>query len=145
MTERDIATAQLGKPVLVEDSLADRIGQLNEEINFDYAVIERFSRETLKLSLLPFNLGKVLASPKSEGDLELQAGDVITVFSHKDIQVPTAMRQVFVRIEGEVKSPGIYPVGPGDNLQTIVQKAGGSTSDAYLFATSLYREEVGCA
>ena len=142
MTERDIATAQLGKPVLVEDSLADRIGQLNEEINLDYAVIERFSRETLKLSLLPFNLGKVLASPKSEGDLELQAGDVITVFSHKDIQVPTAMRQVFVRIEGEVKSPGIYPVGPGDNLQTIVQKAGGSTPDAYLFATSLYREEV---
>ncbi len=142
MTERDIATAQLGKPVLVEDSLADRIGQLNEEINLEYAVIERFSRETLKLSLLPFNLGKVLASPKSEGDLELQAGDVITVFSHKDIQVPTAMRQVFVRIEGEVKSPGIYPVGPGDNLQTILQKAGGSTSDAYLFATSLYREEV---
>jgi protein involved in polysaccharide export with SLBB domain len=142
MTERDIATAQLGKPVLAEDSLADRIGQLNEEINLDYAVIERFSRETLKLSLLPFNLGKVFASPKSEGDLELQAGDVITVFSHKDIQVPTAMRQVFVRIEGEVKSPGIYPVGTGDNLQTILQKAGGSTSDAYLFATSLYREDV---
>jgi protein involved in polysaccharide export with SLBB domain len=142
MTERDIATAQLGKPVLAEGSLADRIGQFNEEINLDYAVIERFSRETLKLSLLPFNLGKVLASPKSEGDLELQAGDVITVFSHKDIQVPTALRQVFVRIEGEVKSPGIYMVGPSDNLQTIIQKAGGSTSDAYLFATSLYREEV---
>jgi protein involved in polysaccharide export with SLBB domain len=142
MTERDIATAQLGKPVVEEDSLADRIGKLNEEINLDYAVIERFSRETLKLSLLPFNLGIVLARPKSEGDIELQPGDVITVFSHKDIQVPTALRQVFVRIEGEVKSPGIYPVGPGDNLQTIVQKAGGSTSDAYLFATSLYREEV---
>ncbi len=142
MTERDIATAQLGKPVLAEDSLADLIGQLNEEVNLDYAVIERFSRETLKLSLLPFNLGKVLARPKSEVDLELQAGDVITVFSHKDIQVPSALRQVFVRIDGEVKSPGIYPVGPGDNLQTIVQKAGGSTSEAYLFATSLYREEV---
>jgi protein involved in polysaccharide export with SLBB domain len=142
MTERDITTAQLGKPVLAEDSLADRIGQFNEGVNLDYAVIERFSRETLKLSLLSFNLGKILASPKSEADLELQAGDVITVFSHKDIQVPTALRQVFVRIEGEVKSPGIYPVGPGDNLQTIVQKAGGSTSDAYLFATSLYREEV---
>ena len=142
MTERDITTAQLGKPVLAEDSLADRIGQFNEEVNLDYAVIERFSRETLKLSLLPFNLGKILASPKSEGDLELQSGDVITVFSHKDIQVPTALRQLFVRIEGEVKSPGIYPVGPGDNLQTMVQKAGGSTSDAYLFATSLYREEV---
>jgi protein involved in polysaccharide export with SLBB domain len=122
--------------------LADRIGQFNEGVNLDYAVIERFSRETLKLSLLSFNLGKILASPKSEGDLELQAGDVITVFSHKDIQVPTSLRQVFIRIEGEVKSPGIYPVGPGDNLQTIVQKAGGSTSDAYLFATSLYREEV---
>jgi len=142
VTERDIATAKLGKPTLAEDSLADRIGQTKEEINLDYAVIERFSRDSLKLSLLPFNLGKILDSPKSEVDLELQAGDVITVFSHKDIQVPTALRQVFVRIEGEVKSPGIYSVGPGDNLQTIVQKAGGSTSDAYLFATSLYREEV---
>jgi protein involved in polysaccharide export with SLBB domain len=142
LTDRDVAIAQLGKPAISEESLAERVGQLSEQVNLDYAVVERFSRETLQYTLLPFNLGKVLTSPRSQDDLVLEAGDVITVFSNKDIQVPTALRQVFVRIEGEVKSPGIYPVGPGDNLQTMVQKAGGSTSDAYLFATSLYREEV---
>jgi protein involved in polysaccharide export with SLBB domain len=141
-TEREISIALLGRPALPEENLADKVGNVNEAINLDYAVIERYSRETLKVALLPFNLGKSLANPKGQDDLVLEPGDVITVFSHKDIQIPTARRQVFVRIEGEVNSPGIYTVGPSDNLQTLIDKAGGTTSEAYLFAMSLFREEV---
>jgi protein involved in polysaccharide export with SLBB domain len=141
-TEREIAIALLGRPALPEENLADKIGNVNEAVNLDYAVIERYSRETLKVSLLPFNLGKSLANPKGQDDLVLEPGDVITVFSHKDIQIPTAHRQAFVRIEGEVNSPGIYSVGPSDNLQTLIEKAGGTTAEAYLFAMSLFREDV---
>jgi protein involved in polysaccharide export with SLBB domain len=141
-TEREISIALLGRPALPEENLADKVGNVNEAINLDYAVIERYSRETLKVALLPFNLGKSLANPKGQDDLVLEPGDVITVFSHKDIQIPTARRQVFVRIEGEVNSPGIYTVGPSDNLQTLIDKAGGTTSEAYLFAMSLFREDV---
>lgn len=142
LTDRDVAVAQLGKPVLVEESLADRVGQSSEQINLDYAVVERFSRETLQVSLLPFNLGKMLQSPRGLDDLVLEAGDVITVFSSKEIQIPTSRQKAFVKIEGEVNRPGIYPVGPGDTLKSLIEKAGGTTSEAYLFATGLFREEV---
>ncbi len=141
-TEREIAIALLGRPVLPEESLADKVGNANEVVNLEYAVIERYSREDLKVSLLPFNLGKSLANPKGQDDLELEPGDVITVFSHKDIQIPTVRRQGFVRIEGEVNSPGIYTLGPNDNLQTLIDKAGGTTAEAYIFAMSLFREDV---
>jgi protein involved in polysaccharide export with SLBB domain len=141
-TEREVAIALLGRPTLPEENLSDKVGNVHEAVNMDYAVIERYSRETLKIALLPFNLGKSLANPKGHDDLALEPGDVITVFSHKDIQIPTARRQAFVRIEGEVNNPGIYTVGPNDNLQTLIEKAGGTTPDAYLFAMSLFREDV---
>ena len=142
LTDRDVAIAQLGKPNISEEGLAERVGQLFEQVNLDYAVVERFSRETLQYTLLPFNLGRVLATPKSQDDLLLEAGDVITVFSNKDIQIPTSRYKSFVRIEGEVNKPGVYPVESGDNLRTMIQKAGGTTAEAYLFATGLFREEV---
>jgi hypothetical protein len=137
-----VAIAQLGKPTISEESLTERVGQLSEQVNLDYAVVERFSRETLQYTLLPFNLGKVLTSPRSQDDLVLEAGDVITVFSNKDIQIPTSKYKAFVRVEGEVNKPGVYPVEAGDNLRTMIQKAGGTTAEAYLFATGLFREEV---
>lgn len=142
LTDRAVAVAQLGKPVISEESLVERIGGLLEPANLDYAVIERIGRDKLQVSVIPFNLGRMLANPKGADDPVLQAGDVITVFSAKDIRVPVSRRQVFVQVEGEVNNPGVYPVEPGDNLQTLLQKAGGTTSDAYLFATALYREDV---
>jgi hypothetical protein len=142
LTDRDVAIAQLGKPIISEERLIERVGQLSEQVNLDYAVVERFSRETLQYTLLPFNLGWVLAAPKSQDDLVLEAGDVITVFSNKDIQIPTSRYKAFVRVEGEVNKPGVYPVEAGDNLRTMIQKAGGTTAEAYLFATGLFREEV---
>jgi protein involved in polysaccharide export with SLBB domain len=141
-TDREISIAQLGKPVLSDESLADRIGKLNEEINLDYAVIERYSRDTLEVTLLPFHLGRVLANPKGKDDIVLQPGDVITVFTYKDIQVPISRRHIFVRIEGEVNSPGVYQLGSNKNLQQLIQMAGGTTAEAFPFATSLFREEV---
>jgi protein involved in polysaccharide export with SLBB domain len=47
-----------------------------------------------------------------------------------------------VRVEGEVKVPGVYQMTAGDTLQTLLAKSGGPTSNAYLFGTAFYREEV---
>jgi protein involved in polysaccharide export with SLBB domain len=129
-------------PFMSEETVVDKIGSLIEEVNLDYAVIERVSRSDLKVTVIPFNLGKVLANPKDADNLELQAGDVITVFSVKDLRVPISRRQVFVRIEGEVNRPGVYQVSPGEGLTQLIQKAGGLTADAYLFGAGFYREEV---
>ncbi len=127
---------------ITEETLVDKIGDLLEEVNLEYAVIERINRSDLKVSVLPFNLGRVLANPKDAENFELQPGDVITVFSVKDFRVPISRRQVLVRIEGEVNRPGVYQVSTGEGLTQLIQKAGGLTSDAYLFGAGLYREEV---
>jgi protein involved in polysaccharide export with SLBB domain len=141
-TEREIAIAQLGRPEIILEKSIDTVGVLSEQINLDYAVVERFSREDFQVTLLPFNLGKMLQSPNGPDDLNLESGDIITVFSSKDIQIPSSRQKAFVRIEGEVNKPGIYPVSPRDTLKSLIDKAGGTTPEAYLFATGLFREEV---
>ena len=142
MTDKDISSALLGRPQINQETLVERIGHLIDEVNLDYAVIERFSREELKVNIITFNLGKVIANPKSLEDLLLEPGDVITVFFAKDLKLPNAKKQIFVRIEGEVTRPGIYQVNAGDDLQSIIQRAGGLTADAYVFALSFFRDEV---
>ena len=123
-------------------TLADRVGQLMDQINFDYAVIERISRRDLTVSLLPFNLGLAIDNPSSPDNLALEPGDVITVFSQNDIRVPISKKRIFVKVEGEVKNPGIYQATPGETVSTILERAGGLTSDAYLFGASFFRDEV---
>jgi protein involved in polysaccharide export with SLBB domain len=122
--------------------IASRIGSLIDEINWDYAVIERVNRSDLSVQLIPFNLGNVFSNPAGADNLQLQAGDTVTIFSQNDVAVPMSKRQVFVRIEGEVKVPGVYQMTASDTLQTLIAKAGGPTSNAYLFGTAFYREEV---
>lgn len=124
------------------DGIASRIGGLIDEINWDYAVVERINRADLTVSLIPFNLGKVFSDPSSTDNVQLQSGDTVTIFSQKDVAVPMDKRRVFVRIEGEVKVPGVYQMNAGDTLQSLLARAGGTTPDAYLLGTAFYREQV---
>jgi protein involved in polysaccharide export with SLBB domain len=127
---------------LVIESLSDSIGNLYDEINWDYAVIERLNRKDLSVSLVSFNLAKALADEKSADNQLLLAGDIVTVFSVNDVRIPQAKRRVMVRVEGEVAQPGIYHVTPGETLQDVLSRAGGVTQDAYLYGSALYRDEV---
>lgn len=124
------------------NAIAARIGGLIDAVNWDYAVVERVNRTDLSVQLIPFNLGNVFANPNGPDNLSLQPGDTVTIFSQDDVAVPMDKRQVFVRIEGEVNVPGVYQMTAGDTLQTLIAKAGGPTSSAYMFGTAFYREEV---
>jgi protein involved in polysaccharide export with SLBB domain len=123
-------------------ALADQVGEALEEVNLDYATIERFNRKDLSSELVAFNLGKVLTNPQDAENIQLQPGDVVTVFSSDDIRIPQAKRRVIVRLEGEVQRPGIYQVAPNESLASLLLKAGGLTPNAYLFGSAFYREEV---
>lgn len=125
-----------------ERTLAARIGGLIDEINWDYAVVERINRADLSVSLIPFNLGNVFANPQGADNIQLQPGDTVTVFSHEDVAVPMDKRRVFVRVEGEVQVPGVYQMSAGETLQSLLARAGGPTGNAYLFGTAFYREQV---
>jgi protein involved in polysaccharide export with SLBB domain len=118
------------------------VRQIEPDIDWSYAVIERQSKVDLTTSLLPFNLGRLVMQEDASQNLELEPGDMVTIFSTADIHVPQSQQSKFVRLEGEFVSAGIYSVQPGETLRQLVQRAGGITSDAYLFGSEFTREST---
>ncbi|MBI5068806.1 MAG: SLBB domain-containing protein [Deltaproteobacteria bacterium] len=118
------------------------VENLLDEVNWEYAVVERLDRDQLEPQLLPFNLRKAVVDRDPAHDLPLQPGDIVTIFSQKDVLAPSDKRTYFVRIEGEVNSPGIYQVRPGETLRRLVERAGGLARNAYLFGAEFTREST---
>lgn len=112
------------------------------EINWEYAVIERTDQTTLATRTLAFNLGKLVLSHDETQNLDLLPGDVVTIFSKADFSVPRAQQRAQVRVEGEVAMAGIYTVQPGETLRQVLNRAGGLTSDAYIYGAQLTREST---
>jgi len=125
-----------------EKRLRTEIKRNQNEINWDYALVERLERESLSTRLLPFSLGKAVGGKDAEDNLLLQPGDVVTIFAADDIQVPSGKRSVYVRLEGEFNHAGVYKALPGETLRQLVVRVGGLTSQAYLFAGELTREST---
>jgi protein involved in polysaccharide export with SLBB domain len=118
------------------------VGPVAPEIDWDYAVVERLDQATLKTTLLPFDLGKLVLQHDASQDLALEPGDVVSIFSQGDIRVPIAQQTKFVRLDGEFVHAGVYTVQPGETLRDLVQRAGGLTSAAYLFGSEFTREST---
>lgn len=114
---------------------------LFDEINWDYAVIERLKRDDLSTQLITFNLRAALAGDGGH-NVELQPGDVVTVFSQKDMRVPVAKQIRLVTVEGEVGAPGVYQLLPGETLRQLLGRAGGFTPQAYVYGIEFSREET---
>ena len=112
------------------------------EIDWSYAVIERMDPQTLKTTLIPFDLGKLVLQHDTSQDLELQAGDLVTVFSQADIHVPIDEQTTLVRLEGEFVHAGTYSAHPGETLRDLVERAGGLTANAYLYGSVFTRESA---
>lgn len=112
------------------------------EIDWSYAVIDRTDPSTLKTSLIPFNLGKLVMEHDPSQDLTLEPGDVVTVFSQADIRVPVSQQTKFVRLEGEFANSGIYSVRPGETLRELIVRAGGLSPGAYLYGSEFTREST---
>lgn len=112
------------------------------DIDWDYAVVERVDPDTLKTTLIPFDLGKLVLQHNSSDDLELRSGDVVTIMSQDDIRVPTEQQTKLVTLEGEFVHSGTYSVKPGETLRDLVERAGGITSKAYLYGSEFTRVSV---
>lgn len=110
-----------------------------DQINWNYAVIERINPKSLRPSLIPFDLGKLVLDHDKSQDLELQPGDVVTIFSQSDIRVPLDQQVKYVELEGEFVHPGYYSVKPGETLRDVVRNAGGLTPRAYLYGSTFTR------
>jgi protein involved in polysaccharide export with SLBB domain len=125
-----------------ESELRTDVKLIAPEINWDYASILRLDPVDLSTTLIPFSLGKAVLDRDEASNVELRAGDVVTIFSQHDLSVSQARQTMFVRVEGEVRAPGIYKVDKGETLRTVLERAGGLTDNAYLFGTQLTRESA---
>ena len=115
---------------------------LFDELNWDYAVIERLSDKDLSTQVIPFNLGKAVLQGDADNNIELKAGDVVTIYSQKDIRVPVAKQTRLVSVEGEVGAPGVYQLLPGETLAQLITRAGGFSPQAYVYGLEFSREET---
>lgn len=141
-SEMDAMEISKQKEVDAEDlKLRQKLTNRVPEINWDYATVERLDRKDLTTKLIPFNLGKALMGD-AEQNIALQAGDIVTLFSKDDIQVPSAKKNNYVILEGEVASPGVYQLLPGEKLRQLVERVGGLTPEAYLYGAEFSREST---
>ena len=120
----------------------DRVRGFSEQINWEYAVIQRLNKAELKTELIPFNLAKAVIDKDPAHNLQLQPDDVVTIMSSADLRLPVAKQTRLVRIEGEVASPGVYQAQPGESLSQLIRRAGGLTPQAYLYGIEFTRESV---
>jgi protein involved in polysaccharide export with SLBB domain len=132
----DSLTDPLGQS---RSGMIDAVGRSSSELNWEYAVIERLDERDLSTRLIPFRLADAIDNPASPDNQPLKAGDIVTIFSRADIELPMDKRASFVRVGGEVNAPGVYRANPGETLRDIVRQAGGLTTHSYLYASRFTR------
>ena len=128
-------------PNTVRD-IAEDVRRYAPEINWDYAVIQRVNPIDLTSKLLWMSPRKAILEHDEASNLELEPGDIVTIFSQRDITVPQTERSQYVIIEGEVVRPGVYKLESNETLHSVLQRAGGLTPDAYVYGSQFTRESA---
>ena len=75
-------------------------------------------------------------------DRSLENGDLLRAFNASALLRPIGLQNKRVRVEGEVLRAGEYVLPPNSTLKDALLAAGGSTGNAYLYATEFTRESV---
>jgi len=96
-----------------------------------YEVIDGQSRRT---EVLQVDLARVRAGDVA-ADLPLRSFDTLVVK-----EISEWSQQEFVRLEGEVRFPGQYPIARGETLRSVVARAGGLTQLAFANGSVFTRE-----
>ena len=124
------------------NNIATRVRGIVDQINWEYAVVERLDSDRLRTQLIPFNLGAAVLRGDESQNLVLQPGDVVTVLSEKDLRLPVERKSRLVRVEGEVAAPGVYEIQPGETIAQLIYRLGGLTPQAYVYGTEFDRVSV---
>jgi protein involved in polysaccharide export with SLBB domain len=65
---------------------------------------------------------------------------VVSVFSQADFRVPIGHQTKQITLDGEFAHAGVYTAQPEESLRHLVERAGGLTPNAYLYASEFTRE-----
>lgn len=120
----------------------DSARDLYNDINWDYAVVNRRVPATLQTLAITFNLGNAVLKNKTADDIQLEPGDEISLFTTAQVPTHSDNRNQLVTISGEVMVPGKYQIRQGETLTDLIQRAGGLSRNAYVFGTQFLRESI---
>jgi polysaccharide export outer membrane protein len=140
--QRPESSERMSTTLRTAKSLTADLRHLAPEINWDYAIIQRVNPIDLTSKLLWFSPRKAILEHDDSSNLELQPGDIITIFSQRDISLPEDDRARYVVVEGEVARPGVYKLEKNETLHSVLQRAGGLTPNAYVYGSQLLRESA---
>jgi protein involved in polysaccharide export with SLBB domain len=130
-----------GNPNMARN-VAEDVRRYSPEINWDYAIIQRVNPDDLSSKLIWMSPRKAILEQDEASNLELQPGDIVTIFSQQEISVPQVNRSQYVIVEGEVMRPGVYKLETNETLHSVLERAGGLTVDAYVYGSELFRESA---
>jgi polysaccharide export outer membrane protein len=129
-------------PTTTVKNVAEDLRSYAPEINWDYAIIQRVNPQDLSSKVIWMSPRKAILQHDEKSNLELQAGDIVTIFSQRDVSVPLTERSQYVIVEGEVQRPGVYKLEPNETLRSVLERAGGLTPNAYVYASQFTRESA---
>ncbi len=106
-------------------------------VDLSYALIQREVKADKSIEILGVDLAKVFADPKGEENIKLASGDKITVFKMGEGRAEELTELVeelkqqatqnspakIVTIEGNIRSPGEYPLHKGMTLKGVISVA----------------------
>jgi polysaccharide biosynthesis/export protein len=96
----------------------------------------RVGGDARQTQLIDVDLGAILKGDAS-ADLVLQPFDYLNVK-----EIPEWSEQEQVKLSGEVRFPGTYPIQRGETLRSVLARAGGLTSLAFPEGSVFTREEL---
>jgi protein involved in polysaccharide export with SLBB domain len=123
-------------------NVAEDLRRYAPAINWDYAIVQRVNPLDLTSKVLWMSPRKAILEHDESSNLELQAGDIVTIFSQNDVSVPQTERSQYVIVEGEVLRPGVYKLENNEKLHSVLERAGGLTPNAYVYGSKFTRESA---
>jgi len=121
------------------------VDELRPNADIHYLLIRRELPPDRHISVLSADLAAALRAPGSPADLELMPRDRITVFdlgSGRDHEIQPLLDELrvqgtagqptaTVRVNGQVKVPGEYPLEPSMKVSDLIRAGGGTADGAY--------------
>ncbi len=141
--------------IRVSDLFRSVWGDLEVTADLDYSLVLRQINAHGDITVKQFSVGKAISHPESADNLTLRPRDQIIIFKYEDReeQLATVVEKLqkqtrlgeesqLVEVNGNVRFPGIYPLGDKNHVADLVVAAGGLQEGSYTMSAELTRQEV---
>jgi protein involved in polysaccharide export with SLBB domain len=132
---------------------------LKPRADLGYVLIRRVHGADRQAEVLSADLAAALQAPKSAADVPLQPRDRVTVFElgiSRGAAIQDLLEELgtqatndrplqVVKIGGQVRAPGSYPLEPGMRVSDLLRAGGGLSGAAYAVDAELTRYAIGPA